>query len=122
MTPRIITTDAALAFIDELRAEFGPLMFVLSGGCCDGSVPNCYKLGEVIPGQTMLLIGEVGGAPFYLGHQEFAYYGSSQLTLDVQPGGGGDFSLDCGKGRAFVTRSRLLSDDEIATLAPISPG
>lgn len=122
MTPRIIATDAALAFIDELRAEFGPLMFVLSGGCCDGSVPNCYKLGEVIPGQTMLLIGEVGGAPFYLGHQEFAYYGSCQLTLDVQPGGGGDFSLDCGKGRAFVTRSRLLSDDEIATLAPISAG
>lgn len=122
MTPRIIATDAALAFIDELRAEFGPLMFVLSGGCCDGSVPNCYKLGEVIPGQTMLLIGEVGSAPFYLGHQEFAYYGSSQLTLDVQPGGGGDFSLDCGKGRAFVTRSRLLSDDEIATLAPISAG
>ena len=122
MTPRIIATDAALAFIDELRAEFGPLMFVLSGGCCDGSVPNCYKLGEVIPGQTMLMIGEVGGAPFYLGHQEFSYYGSSQLTLDVQPGGGGDFSLDCGKGRAFVTRSRLLSDDEIATLAPISPG
>lgn len=122
MTPRIIATDAALTFIDELRAEFGPLMFVLSGGCCDGSVPNCYKLGEVIPGQTMLLIGEVGGAPFYLGHQEFAYYGSSQLTLDVQPGGGGDFSLDCGKGRAFATRSRLLSDDEIATLAPISAG
>jgi uncharacterized protein (DUF779 family) len=74
-------------------------MFLLSGGCCDGSVPNCYKLGEVIPGQTMLLLGEVGGAPFYLGHQEFAYYASSQLTLDVQPGGGGDFSLDCGKGR-----------------------
>jgi uncharacterized protein (DUF779 family) len=67
-------------------------MFLLSGGCCDGSVPNCYKLGEVIPGQTMLLLGEVGGAPFYLGHQEFAYYASSQLTLDVQPGGGGDFS------------------------------
>ena len=22
-----------------------------SGGCCDGSVPNCYKVGEVLPGQ-----------------------------------------------------------------------
>ena len=120
MIPRIVATDAALAFIDELRDEFGPLMFVLSGGCCDGSVPNCYKLGEVIPGQTMLLLGEVGGAPFYLGHQEFAYYGSSQLTLDVQPGGGGDFSLDCGKGRAFVTRSRLFSDEELAAAAPVS--
>ena len=66
-----------------------------------------------------LVIGEVGGAPFYLGHQEFAYYGSSQLTLDVQPGGGGDFSLDCGKGRAFVTRSRLFDDAELAALAPL---
>jgi hypothetical protein len=122
MIPRIVATDAALAFIDELRDEFGPLMFVLSGGCCDGSVPNCYKLGEVIPGQTMLLLGEVGGAPFYLGHQEFAYYGASQLTLDVQPGGGGDFSLDCGKGRAFVTRSRLFTDQELAVATPVSGG
>ena len=120
MTQRIVATDTALAFIDELAAEFGPLMFLLSGGCCDGSVPNCYKQGEILPGQTMLLLGEVGGAPFYLGHQEYTYYASSQLTLDVQPGGGGDFSLDCGKGRAFVTRSRLLSDAEIAGLAPLS--
>ncbi|WP_374266075.1 DUF779 domain-containing protein [Zoogloea sp.] len=120
MIPRIVATESALAFIDELRAEFGPLMFLLSGGCCDGSVPNCYKVGEVTPGQTMLCLGQVGGAEFWLGHQEFQYYGSSQLTLDVQPGGGGDFSLDCGKGRAFFTRSRLLSDAEIAELEPIS--
>lgn len=121
MTDRIVATEAALGFIDELKAEFGPLMFLLSGGCCDGSVPNCYKLGEVIPGQTMVYLGDVGGAPFHLGHQEFAYYGSSQLILDVEPGRGGDFSLDCGKGRAFVTRSRLLSDAELASLTPI-PG
>ena len=50
MTERIVATADALQFIDELRAEHGPLMFLLSGGCCDGSVPNCYKLGEVIPG------------------------------------------------------------------------
>ena len=53
MTQRIVATDTALAFIDELAAEFGPLMFLLSGGCCDGSVPNCYKQGEILPGQTM---------------------------------------------------------------------
>ena len=69
-----------------------------------------------------VLLGEVGGAPFYLGHQEFAYYGASQLTLDVQPGNGGDFSLDCGTGRAFVTRSRLMSDAELADATPVIPG
>ncbi|MDD3353312.1 DUF779 domain-containing protein [Zoogloea sp.] len=119
MIERIIATDAALAFIDELRAEHGPVMFLLSGGCCDGSVPNCYKVGEVLPGQTMLHLGEVGGAGFWLGHQEFQYYESSQLILDVQPGNGGDFSLDCGRGKAFTTRSRLLSDAERAELRPL---
>ena len=122
MTPRIVATAAALSFIDELRSQHGPLVFLLSGGCCDGSVPNCYKQGEILPGPSMLLLGEVGGTPFYLGHQEFNYYGSSQLTLDVQPGGGGDFSLDCGKGRAFVSRSRLFSDEELATVAPVAGG
>ncbi len=94
-------------------------MFLLSGGCCDGSVPNCYKVGEVVPGQTMILLGQVGGADFYLGHQEFQYYENSQLVLDVQPGNGGDFSLDCGRGKAFTTRSRLFTDAEQATLRPI---
>lgn len=72
-------------------------------------------------GPTMVLLGDVAGAPFYLGHQEFSYYGSSQLTLDVEPGKGGDFSLDCGKGKAFVTRSRLFNENELSTLPPI-PG
>ncbi|WP_346288158.1 DUF779 domain-containing protein [Zoogloea sp.] len=122
MTQRIVATDAALQFIDELRTEFGPLMFLLSGGCCDGSVPNCYKVGEIVPGQTMLLIGQVGGADFYLGHQEFQYYENCQLILDTRPGNGGDFSLDCGRGRAFVTESRLLTDEERACLPPVQPG
>ena len=115
MTARIVATEAACRFIDELAAEFGPLMFLLSGGCCDG------RVGEVQPGPTMVLLGDVAGAPFYLGHQEFSYYGSSQLTLDVEPGKGGDFSLDCGKGKAFVTRSRLFNENELSTLLPI-PG
>lgn len=119
MVERIVATGAALQFIEELSAEFGPVMFLLSGGCCDGSVPNCYKVGEVLPGQTMILLGQVGGADFYLGHQEFQYYENCQLSLDVQPGNGGDFSLDCGRGKAFTTHSRLLSDTERAALRPI---
>ena len=119
MVDRITATEAALQFIDELRADFGPLLFLLSGGCCDGSVPNCYKVGEVQPGPTMVLLGDVAGAPFYLGHQEFQYYENSQLILDIRPGNGGDFSLDCGRGKAFLTRSRLFSDAELATLKPI---
>lgn len=120
MTERIVATAAASEFIDELRAEHGPLMFLLSGGCCDGSVPNCYKVGEIVPGQTMLKLGAVNGADFYLGHQEFQYYENSQLTLDVQPGNGGDFSLDCGRGKAFFTHSRPFTDDELPSVRPVS--
>lgn len=122
MTERIVATDAANQYIDELRAEHGPLMFLLSGGCCDGSVPNCYKVGEVVPGQTMLKLGTVHGADFYLGHQEFQYYENSQLTLDVKPGNGGDFSLDCGRGKAFFTHSRPFADEELPSVRPISVG
>lgn len=122
MTERIVASEAANQYIDELRAEHGPLMFLLSGGCCDGSVPNCYKVGEVLPGQTMLRLGTVNGADFYLGHQEFQYYENSQLTLDVKPGNGGDFSLDCGRGKAFFTHSRPFTDDELPSVRPVSAG
>ena len=118
MIPRVITTPAADQLIEGLRAQHGPLLFLLSGGCCEGSVPNCYKVGEIQPGQTMLLLGEVCGAPFYLGHQEFVYYENSQLTLDVVSGGSGEFSLECGTGLAFKTRSRVFTDDELPQVAP----
>ena len=26
---------------------YGPLMFHLSGGCCDGSAPMCFRRGKV---------------------------------------------------------------------------
>lgn len=118
MTERIVATEAAVQFIDELRRDFGPVIFLLSGGCCDGSVPNCFKVGEFMPSQTTLLLGTVGGAEFWLGHQEYIYYENSQLTLDVRPGQGGDFSLDCGRGRAFETTSRPFTDAELATVQP----
>jgi len=32
---KVIATDAALALIEQLKAEHGSLMFHQSGGCCD---------------------------------------------------------------------------------------
>ena len=39
-------TDDARQLIEELRAAHGPIMFHLSGGCCDGSAPMCFQVGE----------------------------------------------------------------------------
>jgi uncharacterized protein len=114
---RVTATPAALDFIQSLRTEHGPLLFHQSGGCCDGSAPMCYPQGEFLVGDNDVRLGEIGGAPFYIGAAQFEYWKHTQLIIDVVPGQGGMFSLENGTGRRFLTRSRLFTDDELATLA-----
>ncbi len=49
---QVSATPAALDLIRALQAEYGPIMFHQSGGCCDGSSPMCYPQGEFIVGDT----------------------------------------------------------------------
>ena len=113
---RVVATAAALALIGQLRERHGPLMFFQSGGCCDGSAPMCYPLGEFSLGDEDVLLGLLDGVPFYIGAEQFAYWEHTQLIIDVVAGNGGMFSLDNGTGRRFLTRSRLFTDDELAQL------
>ena len=118
---RVIATDAALAMIDELRKRHGALMFFQSGGCCDGSAPMCYPAGEFSVSDTDVYLGNLNGAPFYMGLEQFEYWEHTQLIIDVVAGNGGMFSLDNGTGRRFFTRSRLFTDEEFNLLNPASP-
>jgi len=118
---RVTATDAALQMIGELRARHGDLMFFQSGGCCDGSAPMCYPAGEFAVSDSDVFLGELDGAPFYMGAEQFAYWEHTQLIIDVVKGNGGMFSLDNGTGRRFLTRSRLFTDEEFASLTPFSP-
>ena len=68
---RIDATDEALELIDRLVEAHGPLLFHQSGGCCDGSSPMCFPLGEFRIGASDVYLGEVGGAPFHLGAAQF---------------------------------------------------
>ena len=113
---QVTATDAALSLIDRLRARHGNVMFHQSGGCCDGSSPMCYPLGEFITGDQDVLLGTVGDAPFYIGRAQFEYWKHTQIILDVVPGRGGMFSLEGPEGVRFLTRSRVFTDDEIAAL------
>jgi uncharacterized protein (DUF779 family) len=113
---RVTATPAALAFIDELRRRHGPLIFFQSGGCCDGSTPMCYALGEFNLGDSDVCLGSLDGTPFYMGAEQFGYWEHTQLIIDVVAGNGGMFSLDNGSGRRFLTRSRLFTDGECALL------
>ncbi len=112
MTDRVTATPAALALIETIRAEHGEILFHQSGGCCDGSSPMCYPQGDFIVGDRDVKLGEIGGAPVYIGADQYALWRHTQLIIDVTPGRGGMFSLDNGREVRFLTRSRLLDGTE----------
>ncbi|MEG8116428.1 DUF779 domain-containing protein [Xanthomonas hortorum] len=113
---QVMATLAALQLIDTLRARHGDVLFHQSGGCCDGSSPMCFPMGDFIVGDRDVLLGEIGGAPFYISASQFEYWKHTQLIIDVVPGRGGMFSLESGEGVRFRVRARLLADDEFARL------
>jgi len=113
---QVIATPAAITLVEKLRQQHGELMFHQSGGCCDGSSPMCYPRGEFLTGDSDVLLGEIEGTPFYMSRPQFEYWKHTQLILDVVPGRGGMFSLENPEGVRFLIRSRVFSDDEIASL------
>ncbi len=117
--PRVLATEAALAFLDEIRADHPDILFHQSGGCCDGSSPMCYPAGEYRVGETDVKLGEIGGVPFYISGSQFEVWKHTQLIIDVIDGRGGMFSLDNGRERRFLTRSRLFSGGEACAVPTI---
>ena len=115
-TARVKATPAALALIDEIRADHPEILFHQSGGCCDGSSPMCYPTDDFKVGSNDVKLGEIGGAPVYISHGQFEAWKHTQLILDVVPGRGGMFSLDNGRERRFLTRSRVFTEDELSAL------
>ena len=131
---KVTATAAALELIARLRAKHGPLMFHQSGGCCDGSSPMCYPLGEFATGPSDVLLGtldigrapDIAGAgdpdgheaavPVWMSAAQFEYWSHTHLTIDVVPGRGGGFSLEAPLGVRFLIRSRMLSEEEMAGL------
>jgi uncharacterized protein (DUF779 family) len=117
MTDRVAATSAALALIEAIKAEHGEVLFHQSGGCCDGSSPMCYPRGEFIVGDRDVMLGRIGGAPVYIGAEQYALWRHTELIIDVTPGRGGMFSLDNGREVRFITRSRLIGEAD----APSGP-
>ena len=116
MVDKVIATPAALDLIEHLKRKHGPVMFHQSGGCCDNSAANCYLPGELTIGAGDVLLGEIGGSPFYMSKSQYEYWKHTQLIIDVIDGHGGTFSLEGPEGKAFHTRSRLFTDAEWAEL------
>lgn len=116
MVERVSATPTALALIALLQSRHGALLFHQSGGCCDGSAPMCYPAGEFKIGGQDILMGEIGGAPFYMSKSQFEYWKHTHLIIDVVEGRGSGFSLEAPDGVRFLTRSRVFTEDEAAKL------
>jgi hypothetical protein len=119
---RVSATAAALELIGQLVARHGALMFHQSGGCCDGSAPMCLARGELQIGAQDVYLGQIGQQPFYIGAAQFEYWQHTHLTIDVVPGRGGMFSLEGPLGVRFITRSRLYTPAEEASLPSVRRG
>jgi uncharacterized protein len=105
MGEAVKATRAALEVIQRLETAHGPLMFFQSGGCCDGTSPMCLKGDELAPGPGDRLLGEIGGAPFYIDAEQYERWGRPSFLIDVSDGAAEGFSLEGLVGVHFVTRT-----------------
>ncbi len=111
---RVGVSADARALIEKLKAEHGPLMFHLSGGCCDGSAPMCFRVGEFKLGGIDELVGEIAGCGFWMDREQSRRWAHTRWMVDVVPGRGASFSLEAPLGLRFLIRSSLC--------APAQPG
>ena len=121
---RVALTPAAVGLLRDLWSKHGPLMFHQSGGCCDGSSPMCYPLGEFLTGEADVLLGRFDIAAchaqgdgtevepkvldFWMSKEQFSYWSHTHLTVDVVQGRGSGFSVESPEGKRFLIRSRLM--------------
>jgi uncharacterized protein (DUF779 family) len=118
---RVALAEPSVALLRRLWSRHGPLMFHQSGGCCDGSAPMCYPVGEFVTSEADVLLGvfdlAAAGEPtqplsFWMSAEQFQYWSHTHLTVDVVPGRGSGFSVEAPEGVRFLIRSDLMDAAE----------
>jgi uncharacterized protein (DUF779 family) len=118
---RVAMSAEAVALLRTLWQKHGPLMFHQSGGCCDGSSPMCFPVGEFVTSGADILLGVFDIAPrhsaepgaaqtveFWMSAEQFEYWSHTHLTVDVVAGRGSGFSVEAPEGVRFLIRSQLM--------------
>lgn len=105
MPTHVEFTPRALALAKTLHERFGPLIFHLSGGCCEGTAPMCFRARDFLVGPLDVWLDDIDGTPFYVASAQFDYLADTLLTIDVTDGGGDSFSLEAADGQRFTARS-----------------
>ena len=105
MSATVIATDAARELIARLKTRHGALIFLQSGGCCEGSSPMCLRERDLLLGPNDLLLGEIDGCPFYIDREQYERWQQPTFLIDVAAGESDTFSLEGPEGLHFVARS-----------------
>ena len=105
MNESVMVTESARELIVRLKARYGSLIFMQSGGCCDGSSPMCLQEGDLLLGEGDLLLGAIEGCNFYIDREQYERWRRPVFLIDVSPGDGDTFSLEGPEGMHFVART-----------------
>lgn len=105
---KLVATNEAIKVIEMLKNKHGNILFEQSAGCCDGTVPMCYKADGFYISSRNILLGEIAGVSYYVEKSHYDYMKHMQIIVDVIEGQGAAFSLESPEGYAFITRSKVL--------------
>lgn len=108
MTIEIKATQECLDFVTDLSKEHGPLLFHLSGGCCDGTNPVCFTQQEFNIGSNDVNVGTIAHTPFYIHRSQLAYLQNNAFLIDVRDGVGAGFSLEVSYNKRFVLEMKTI--------------
>lgn len=109
---RVAITAEASKIVKQLKEKHGELIFHQSGGCCDGSSPMIFEIGDLYLDESDVLLGQIEGVNFYMNQDQFKYWKHTHLTIDITSGRGSSFSLEIPLGLRFIIHSRLLTSEE----------
>ena len=116
---RVDVTGEAADLVRRLTQAHGLVMFHQSGGCCDGSAPMCFPIGDFLTSDADVHLGalDIDGLDkpvgVWMSRSQYEYWKHTHLTIDVVKGRGAGFSLEAPEGVRFLIRSRLLTDEEL---------
>lgn len=104
-TRPIRATPEARDALERLRAEHGPIILHVTGGCCDARTPLCLKADDLLLGGRDILLGVVEGVEVYemQSTPEVAFC-TGDYQLELRAGLPVGFSLDAGDGKRFAIR------------------
>ncbi|MEV6559761.1 DUF779 domain-containing protein [Nocardia sp. NPDC051756] len=122
-THRVAITERARTVLRQLIECHGAVLFHQSGGRAEGSSPVCLPVREFRIGGADVLLGYLPWhTEFWMSAEQYELWKHTHVTVDVVNGRGSSCSLEAPENVRFLLRSRLLTDEEVATMPPPCTG